>query len=54
MLSWLGLEVWRNDSLELDERLAALNKGYVKFHQAVPEVFLVEMDTLLRLPTTLP
>ena len=43
------LEVWRNDSLELDERLAALNKGYVKFHQAVPEVFLVEMDTLLRL-----
>ena len=35
--------------MELDERLAALNKGYVKFHQEVPEVFLVEMDTLLRL-----
>ena len=41
------LQRWRNDALELDERLEALHKGYVHFHQEFPEVFLVELDTLL-------
>lgn len=41
------LQRWRNDALELDERLGALHKGYVHFHQEFPEVFLVELDTLL-------
>jgi len=43
------LQRWRNDSLELDERLGTLNKGYAQFHQEFPEVFLVELDTLLNL-----
>ena len=46
------LEVWRSDSLELDERLAAFNEGYTQFHQAFPDVFLVELDTLLSLSRT--
>ncbi|MGB0150349.1 MAG: winged helix-turn-helix transcriptional regulator [Flavobacteriales bacterium] len=46
------LEVWRSDSLELDERLAAFNEGYAQFHQAFPNVFLVELDTLLMLSRT--
>ena len=41
------LQRWRSDTLELDERLEALHKGYVHFHQEFPEVFLVELDTLL-------
>jgi tetratricopeptide (TPR) repeat protein len=43
------LQRWRSDALELEERLGALNKGYVHFHQEFPEVFLVELDTLLSL-----
>lgn len=43
------LQRWRNDSLELDERLGTLHKGYAQFHQEFPEVFLVELDTLLSL-----
>ena len=43
------LQRWRNDSLELDERLGTLHKGYAQFHQQFPEVFLVELDTLLSL-----
>ena len=41
------LQRWRSDTLELDERLEALHNGYVHFHQEFPEVFLVELDTLL-------
>jgi len=41
------LQRWRSDTLELDERLEALHEGYVHFHQEFPEVFLVELDTLL-------
>ena len=41
------LQRWRSDTLELDKRLEALHKGYVHFHQEFPEVFLVELDTLL-------
>lgn len=41
------LQRWRSDTLELDERLGALHKGYVLYHQEFPEVFLVELDTLL-------
>lgn len=41
------LQRWRSDSLELDERLGALHKAYVNFHQEFPDVFLVELDTLL-------
>ena len=41
------LQRWRSDTLELDERLGALDEGYVRFHQEFPEVFLVELDTLL-------
>ena len=46
------LAAWRSDSLELDERLAAFNEGYAQFHQAFPDVFLVELDTLLSLSRT--
>ena len=38
--------------MELDERLAAFNEGYAQFHQAFPDVFLVELDTLLSLSRT--
>ena len=43
------LQRWRSDSLELEDRLGSLHKGYVHFHQEFPEVFLVELDTLLSL-----
>jgi tetratricopeptide (TPR) repeat protein len=41
------LQRWRSDRLELNERLSALHEGYIHFHQEFPEVFLVELDTLL-------
>lgn len=43
---------WRNTSLDLDRRLNAFQESYARFHQEFPEVFLVELDTLLILGQT--
>lgn len=35
--------------MDLEQRLTAFHEGYGQFHQKFPDVFLVELDTLLRL-----